>query len=140
MAAGLAADWDWENLGLFLVGGLVVVAWACACRGGPEVGGDDEGVALVAGLVAGAAVAMSPAATAATRDEPGGEAEGSGWFMAIGVGVASWAGVLVDVVWVSEVGCLLGKFWLNFSCYEVGWHCVGQENLLAFPHPWGKLQ
>jgi len=26
---GVAADWDWEGLGLFLVGGFVVVTWAC---------------------------------------------------------------------------------------------------------------
>ncbi len=45
------------------------MAWACTCRGGAEVGGDDEGVALAVGLVAGAAVAMPPAATAAARDE-----------------------------------------------------------------------
>jgi len=85
VAAGLAADWDWEDLELFLVGGLDTVAWAWACGGRAEVGGDDEGVALVVGLVTGAAVAMLPAATAAAREELGGEAEGTDWFMTSGV-------------------------------------------------------
>jgi len=37
VAADLAADWDGVDLESFLVGGLVVVAWAGACGGGAEV-------------------------------------------------------------------------------------------------------
>jgi len=92
VATGLVVGWDWEDLELFLVWGLVVVAWACACGGWPEVGGDAEGIALVVDLVAGAAVVTPPAATAAARDELGGDAEGVGWLVPSGVGVAPWAG------------------------------------------------
>jgi len=107
-------DWDWEDLELFLVVGLVMVDWACACRGGVKVGGDDEGVVQVAGLVAGAAVVALPAAIAAAREELGGETEGADWFMTGGVGVAPWAGVLVDVVWIREVVCG-GGCWGDFG-------------------------
>jgi len=84
VAAGLAADWNWEDLQLFLVVDLVMVGWACACGGGAEAGGDDEGVALVAGLVAGVPVVTPPAATAAAREQLGGEAEGADWFISVG--------------------------------------------------------
>ena len=69
------------------------------------MGGDDEGVAPVAGLVAGAAMVAPPAATAVAREELGGEAEGADWFMAGGAGVAPWAEVLAVVVWIREVVC-----------------------------------
>jgi len=52
------------------------------------VGGAEERVALMVGLVVGAALAPPPAATAAARDELGGEAVGAGWFVAGGVGMA----------------------------------------------------
>jgi len=90
VATSFATDWDWEDLELFLALGLVVVDWVCACGGGPEVGGDDEGIALVVDLVVGAVVATLPAATAAARDELGGEVEGVGWFVTGGMGVAPW--------------------------------------------------
>jgi len=119
VAASLATDWDWEDLEFFLVVGLVMVDWVCACGSGVKMGGDDEGVAPVAGLVAGAAMVAPPAATAVAREELGGEAEGADWFMAGGVGVAPCAGVLADVVWIREVVCGgvavvgdLGKLWL----------------------------
>jgi len=126
VAAGLAVVWDWEDLELVLVGGLVVVAWACACGGGAEVGGDDEGVALVAGLVAGAAVAMPPAATAAARDELGGEAEGADWFMVGGVGVAPWAGG-GSCSLGQGCGLLKGGCWENFgkTVVAVRWGSTG---------------
>jgi len=97
VATGLAAGWDWEDLKLFLVGGLVVGAWACACGVGAEVGGDDEGVALVVDLVMGAAVAMPLAATAAARDELGGEAMGADGFVNGGVGVYIKTCIKVDI-------------------------------------------
>jgi len=81
-----------------LVGGLVAVAWACACGDGAEVGGDSKGVALVAGLVAGAAIVMPPAATAATKEELGGETEGTNWFGASEVEVAPWAVGVAGIV------------------------------------------
>jgi len=81
----------------FLVGVLAGVAWARACGGGLEVGGDEEGVALVLGLVEGEVVVTLAAAMAVARDELGGEASGAGWDVAGGVGVAPWAGVLVGV-------------------------------------------
>jgi len=97
----------------------VVVAWARACGGGPEVGGDEEGVALAIGLVEDEAVAMPSAATAAAREELGGEANDAGCFVAGGVGDAPWAGVLAGVVWITEVACegmaageVLVKLWL----------------------------
>jgi len=86
---------------------------------------------------------MLPAATAAARDELGGEANGADWFVTGGVGVAPWVGVLAGVFWITEVVCegmaageVLVKLWLLSG----GWHCFGQVNLLACPHPWGKLQ
>jgi len=69
------------------------------------MGGDDEGVVQVAGLVVGVAMVALPAATAAAREELGGEAECADWFVAGGVGVAPWAGVLADVIWIREVVC-----------------------------------
>ncbi len=55
-----------------------------AWGGGPEVGG----VALATGLVVDAAGVSPPAATAATREELGGEAMGAGWLVVGGVGIA----------------------------------------------------
>jgi len=83
---------------------LVVVAWACACRGRPEVVGE-EGVTLAVSLVRGVAVAMPSAATAAARDELGGEANGAAWFVTDRVGVAPWAGVLAGMFWITELVC-----------------------------------
>ncbi len=114
------------------------VAWAGACGGGPEVGGDEEGVALTLGLVEGEAVTTPAAATAAAREELGGEANGAVWFRAGGVGVAPWAGVLVGIVWLVKVafgGMAPGDCFLNFGCYRVGWRCTGQVCLLTCPHP-----
>jgi len=48
------------------------VAWVEACEGGLEVGGGEERVALVLGLVRGKVVATPAAATAATKEELGG--------------------------------------------------------------------
>jgi len=73
---------------------------------GLRLGGDDAGVALAEGLVEDAAVVTPPAATAAARDELGGEANGADWFVAGGVEVAPWAGVLTGVVWITEVICV----------------------------------
>jgi len=87
----------------FLVGVLAEVAWARACGNGLEVGGDEEGVALALGLVEGEAVVTLAAATAAAKEELGGEANGAGWDVAGGVGVAPWVGVLVGVDWFVEV-------------------------------------
>jgi len=81
----------------------VEVAWARTCWGGIEVGGGDKGVALALGLVEGKAVATLAAATAATREELGGEADGAGWDMAGGVGVAPWTGVVMGVDWLVGV-------------------------------------
>ncbi len=72
VAAGCSANSNWEGLGLFLALGLVVVNWVGACGGGPGVGGMEDGVALLVGLVMGAAISPLPAVTAATRDELGG--------------------------------------------------------------------
>jgi len=83
---------------LFLVGGFVVVAWAWTCGGRAEGGGGDGGVPLAVSLVEGAAVVTPPAATAAAREELGGEANGADWFVTGGVGVAPCAGVLAGVV------------------------------------------
>jgi len=55
-----------------------------ACGGGPEAGG----VALAVGLVVGAAGVSPPPATAAARDELGGEAMGAGWLVAGGIEIA----------------------------------------------------
>jgi len=46
------------------------------------------GVALATGLVVDAAGVSPPAATAATREELGGEAMGAGWLVVGGVGIA----------------------------------------------------
>jgi len=81
----------------------VEVAWVGACGGGPEVGGDEEGVALAIGLVEDEVVATPSAVTAAAREELGGEANGADWCIAGGVGVAPWAGVFVGVVWITGV-------------------------------------
>jgi len=81
----------------------VEVAWAGACGGGPEVGGDGEGVALAIGLVEDEVVATPSAATAAAREELGGEATGADWFVAGGMGVAPQAGVLMGAVWIAVV-------------------------------------
>jgi len=98
---------------------LVGEAWACAGGEEAEVGGDDEGVALVVGLVAGTAVTMPPVATAAARDELGGETTSVGWLVAGGVGVAPWARVLAGMFWHTEVASeevaareILVKLWL----------------------------
>jgi len=96
--AGLAVACDWEDLELFLVVGLVMEDWACTCGGVAKMGGDDDGVAQVAGLVAGAVVVAPPAATAGAREELGGKAEYADWFMAGGMGVAPWAELLAVVV------------------------------------------
>jgi len=48
------------------------VAWVETCKGGLEVGGGEERVALVLGLVGGGVVAMPAAATAAAKEELGG--------------------------------------------------------------------
>ena len=48
------------------------VAWVEACKGGLEVGGGEERVALVLGLVGGGVVATPAAATAAAKEELGG--------------------------------------------------------------------
>jgi len=42
VATGLVAGWDWEDWELFLVGGLVMVVWACTCGGEAEIVGDAE--------------------------------------------------------------------------------------------------
>jgi len=90
----------------------------------------------MADLVVGTAVATPPAATAAAREELGGEAEGADWFVAGGVGVAPWAGVLSAVAWIRELVCegvafgeVLVKFWLLHGGVVLHWG----------PHPWGKL-
>jgi len=72
--------------------GLVVVDWVGAFGGGPEVGGADEGGVLVVGVDVDAAEAPLPAATAAARDELGGEAVGVGWLVVSGVGMALGVG------------------------------------------------
>jgi len=88
VAVGCPAGWDWEGLELFLALGLVGVDWVWACGGGLEVGGAEEGVALVVGLDVGAVVTLLPAAAVAARDEQGREAVGASWFVTGGVGVA----------------------------------------------------
>jgi len=108
----------------------VEVGWARTCWGGLGVGGGEEEVALALalGLVEGGTAATLAAATAAAREELGGEANGAGWDVAGGVGVAPWAGVLVGVDWFVEVafgGMAPGDCFLNCSCYGVGWHCAG---------------
>jgi len=81
----------------------VEVAWARACWGGLEVGGDEEGVALALSLVEGEAVVTLAAATAAAREDLGGEANGAGGDVAGGVGAAPWTGLLMGVDWLVEV-------------------------------------
>jgi len=103
VTTGVAADWGLVGLEPFLAGFLVEVAWARACWGGFEVGGDEEGVALALGLVESEAVAILAAATATAREELGGEANCAGWDVAGGVGVAPWTGVLVGGDWLVEV-------------------------------------
>ncbi len=107
------------------------------------MGGDDEGVALVVGLVTGTTVAMPPAATAAARDELGGEANGVGWLVAGGVGLhfgpGGWQVCFGSLEWPVR-GWLLEKFWSNYGYCGVGWHCIGWVNLLDCPPPWEKLQ
>ncbi len=88
VAAGCSAGLDWEGLELFFLAlGLAVVDWVWACGGGLEVGGAEEGVALVVGLDVGAAVTPPPAVTAAARDELGWEVVGASWFVTGGVGM-----------------------------------------------------
>ncbi len=106
----------------FLVGGLVVVVWAGTCGGGPEVGGDEEGVALAVGLAEDEAVEMPPVASVAAREELEGETNGADRFVAGGVGVAPWAGVLAGVSGLlrwSVRGWLLGKF--GQTLVAAGW-------------------
>ncbi len=104
------------------------MAWACAGGGEAEVGGVDEGVALVVGLVTGTTVVIPPAATAAARDELGGETNGMGWLVAGGVGVAPWAGVLAGMFWITEVASegmaareVLVKLWLLQGGVALHW-------------------
>jgi len=67
------------------------VALTEACGGGLEVGRDEEGAALALALVGEEAVAALAAATAAAREELGGEAEGTGRDVAGGEGIAPGA-------------------------------------------------
>jgi len=78
--------------------------------------------------VTGTTVAAPPAATAAASKELGGEAAGVGWFVAGGVGVAPWAGVLVGVVGIAEVACegmapgeVLAELWLLWGGVALCW-------------------
>jgi len=118
-AAGVVATWGWVDLGPFVVEAWEGVGLAGACGGGLEVGGDEEGVVLVLGLVGEEAVATLAAATAVAREELGGEAIGTGRDIAGGVGVAPGAGVLMGVDGFSEVafgamasGDCLAELWL----------------------------
>jgi len=131
VAAGVAANWGWVGLEPFLAGFLVEVAWARTGWGGLEVGGGDEGVALALGLVEGKAVATLVAATAAAREELGGEADSAGWDMAGGVGVAPWTGVVMGVDWLAGVafgamalGNCFFELWLLWGGVVLCWEGV----------------
>ncbi len=63
------------------------VALTEACGGGLEVRGGEEGVALALALVGEGAVATLAAATAAAKEELGGEAKGMGRDVTGGEGV-----------------------------------------------------
>jgi len=128
VAAGLAVDWGWEDWELFVVGGFVGVSWACAGGGEAEVGGDDEGVVLVVDLVTSTAVAIPPAATAAARDELGGEADGVGWLVKLWLlqgGVAlSWAGEPAGLS--MSMGDVSARGWVDAAAaYEQGAAVMG---------------
>jgi len=69
------------------------VALTEACGGGLEVRSDEEGVALALALVGEEAVATLAAATAAAKEELGGEAKGMGRDVTGGEGVAPEAAV-----------------------------------------------
>jgi len=121
----------------FLVEAWEGVGLAGACGGGLEVGGADEGVALVLDLVGEEAVTMFAAATAG-REERGGEANGTGRDIAGGVGVAPGAGVLMGVDGFGEVafgGMAPGDCLAALQLIQGGQVC-----LPAYPHPWEKLQ
>jgi len=87
----------------FLVEAHEGVSLTWACGGRLEVGGADEGVALLLDLVGEEAVMTFAAATAVAREELGGEANGTGRDVAGGVGVAPKAGVLMGVDGFGEV-------------------------------------
>jgi len=90
----LATGWDWTDLELFLVVGVVVVDLACACGGGAVAEGGAGRVTEVAGLVVVSAMVPMPAAAAARREELGGEAREVDLLWASGVEVAPWVGGL----------------------------------------------
>jgi len=75
VGAFLAADWGWATMGLFLVGFVEAEVWTGVFWGELEVGGDEVGAALVLSLVEVEveAVITPAAATAAAREELGGE-------------------------------------------------------------------
>ncbi len=119
VATGLAVDWDWEDLGLFVVVGLVMVDRACTCRGRAEAGGDDEGVMLVAAWLQVQHFQQQLLQPERSWERKLRVQTGLG---AGGVGVAPWAGGSAVVVWTRGGlrGWLLGELWSNFGCCKVG--------------------
>ncbi len=77
-------DWGWATVGLFLVGFVEAEVWTGVFWGELEMGGDEVGAALALSLVEVEAVIIPVAATAAAREELGGEVTVAGLDMAGG--------------------------------------------------------